>query len=230
MFNCEHCHAQFSDRSNKNRHQRTFCKNRPKKIKIVVNVKKKENSIYQQLRKELDDVSKEINEIKNSKELITQPIINVNINNYMVITDDIYGKLVDKMGKDSAIRFLATNASRGDCVSILRKLYLEGIPRKLYPIACKDNNFRYLNDRREIVEDIGGKKIVSNLQNAMLYASTQLIKEHIDSTNTDQLYELYDMGKIQEYIHSMCHAKVVQKICNDISNEIQNPDHPYFLI
>lgn len=148
-----------------------------------------------------------------------QPTINNYYNNWVIVGNDVLKEMIAKMGKEKALNFLTAGNTRAD---IAKVLYFDDILPEQYPIACRDNlHFRFLNDKREIVDDRGGDKITTaittNMHDAMILAVNAKINDQINGvSNTSH----DDLSELQQRLLSM----------DDRKKMSYNPDHPFFLL
>lgn len=147
-----------------------------------------------------------------------------NYYNFVVVGDNFFDELINVMGKDNAVDFLANAAVEGKPLDVINKLYLEGRDPNKYPIACRKNNvsnFRYLNNKHQIVDDMGGtvlgRAVSDKIQNAMLRATNEIIK--------DGLNDRYDITHLQHNLATMGNGL---HLVNDLANVTENALHPFF--
>lgn len=145
------------------------------------------------------------------------------INNIVVIGNDFYSELVDKVGREDAIRYL-TSAATCKPIEVIDKLYLEGKDPMNYPIACKNtNHFRYLNSESKIIDDRGGDSIgnlvTNQLQNAILMAINEAISD------TEATAALCDIVEAQRYVSQGVDK---EKLLLQLSKITNNDSHPFF--
>lgn len=155
-----------------------------------------------------------------------QTVINNYTINIQVVGDNLYNQLIQKMGKNGAINFLAGAAASNQPLNVLKKLYFDNVEPNSFPIATQDNNIRYLNNNQQLVQE-NATEFVSQLnekiRDAMIYATNDLIRQSISTNNTDQLYEIYDISRIQHNITAL--SKIPLK---DLQNVSSVPNHPFF--
>ena len=72
------------------------------------------------------------------------------------------------------------------------------------PVIYEDNTFKYLDGDEIVCDNKIIVKIAEQIQTAMLYASSNLITESIKINKTHQLYDIYDIGKIQNNVKNSC--------------------------
>lgn len=148
----------------------------------------------------------------------------------VVVGDNFYGELVDKMGKEAALNFIVKSASEKTPLEIVKKLYLEGLRPDDVPIACRgEDHFRFVNANQEIIDDKGGHgitKIVSNgIQNTMLMASNELIARQVarDSEMTDE--DMEEFLTVQQYATGM---PAEYTVTDELSKMTRNANHPFW--
>ena len=222
---CEICGEEFSHKSSYNRHKKTAHKQEKKKISIVKKDKCKE-------------LEKELEKLKEAYHHITQRVTKVENepkNITVVIGDEkIFLGLAKRLGGETkASNFLLDNIEHKNTINIVEKMYLEGIDKNKYPIACTDNyKFRYLNNSGDIVDDKGGVKIVSKLENeihsALIEANTHLITECLDSNNNLMLYNVYDIGNVQNKLERFRDNCDKLKLRDELAEKVYNRSHPFF--
>ena len=155
------------------------------------------------------------------------------IQNIVVIGNNFYQELVEKLGKDCAVDFFASTAVAGKPLDVVEKLYLEGKDPMHYPIACRDRDFRYLGDDSNVVDDRGGKIIgdimCRRLQNAYLMASNEIISQAVepgegeyDVSQSDGLLD--NLRRVQE-ISGACYKR---EIVDRLAEATENREHPFF--
>lgn len=163
------------------------------------------------------------------KELREQP--KIHINNLTVITDDIFSKISSDMGCDNAVKFLIeTIGSDTECLDIIDKAYLSGYTPNEYPIACKDrDHFRFLGPGSNIIDDVGGKLIVSKLtqsvQHAMIRASTELMCKYKDP---EELMDRINLVTLQEKLTRIPSEDNRARFKRELAVKVSNPKHPFF--
>ena len=150
--------------------------------------------------------------------------------NIIVLGNDFFQELVEKIGKERAVEFLTCTAMSGKPIDVIDKLYLEGKDPMTYPIACRNqDHFRYLNAENDMVDDRGGAIIgdfmSSRIQNAFIMAANELISHGISKGNTDTLYDTYNIVTVQESITTACDK---QAIVNELAKVTDNSEHPFF--
>ena len=193
------------------------------------------SEVEEKLLERLDKLEKVNEEFE--KKLQDRPSQHVTNINVVILGDNFYEELVSIMGKKDAVHFLAKAASKGKPLDVINKLYLDGMEPNEYPIACRDRtipDFRYLNDNRQIVNDLGGNTIgsmVSNkIRNAMLLATNEIIHERVHRPITDTesgIYKDYDIVDMQKNLTDMCEQF---QIVRDLAEATENKFHPFFLL
>jgi hypothetical protein len=230
---CDHCKSTFKYRSNYYRHKKTYHNyhsnhhnnnNHHKSPKIKVNIKKKETP----------DIRSEVAELREHIYELTQCIktgaigntYNTNNNNYynIVISNNIYDEMVKKFGREQALYMLTSKHISKNAIEIIKALYLDDNDPAKYPIACVDNNhFRYLNDKKELVDDYGGKLmqkyVVNVVTNAMLLANNEIINECQSAGSRD-----IDLRQIQNNVMNPSPDEVIKNMAQLVKNRF----HPFF--
>jgi hypothetical protein len=239
-YTCQYCNTAFSDRSNKYRHETKYCKALKKKLNIIIKPKYQptvQKTLCKPIEKTTNDkmtheLLEELKELRQRVSVIENEPRSTHYNNWIIIGTDIYHDMVDKYGRHEAISFLTQSAISGDSVDVIKKLYLDGVNPEKYPIACKNyDHFRYLNDKREVIDDKGGisvQKLFSNqTHRAMVLAANEMIQEQLNTNpNTNALFvDLdYDMRNVQ------CKLASIRSLdMNRLAGITHNPNHPFFV-
>lgn len=175
----------------------------------------------------LVQIKDEIEELKNA------PKNNIYMN-FAVIGDDMYKELIERMGSSEGNRFIMDTAMAENYDGLIDCAYPPS-SKGIYPIACKDKyHFRFLDDRRNIIDDMGGNQIMNRLtksiQNTMLKANADIIGQYVSRGNTDTLYNEYDMRAVQEKISDLTRPKQQNKFKHTLASKMSNPEHPFFKI
>ena len=227
-YPCKFCGTLFSDRSNRYRHENKHCSTRTKniipqprqKIEVKLRVKvntKDENAVNEEILNELQQLRERVKKIENEPRY----------NNWIIIGPDMYNDMVDKYGRTEALDFLTKSAISGDSVDVIKKIYLDGISPEKYPIACKkDMHFRYLNDKREVIDDKGGESVqkmfTARAHKAMVVAANEQVREAMENSNMNDLFtKLNDVQNGLASVHSLDLER--------LAGITTNPDHPFFL-
>ena len=195
---CEICKEEFSHKSSYLRHKKT-AHSEKQKVSIVKRDKVKEmEQELEALKKQFLSVSKRMDKVESEPKNIT-----------VVIGDEkIFVGLAKRLGDETrASNFLLDNIEHKNSINIVDKMYLEGVDKNKYPIACTDNyKFRYLNNSGDIVDDKGGIKIATKLENeihsALIEANTHIITECMDKDDNMKLYNVYNIRTIQDKLES----------------------------
>ncbi len=153
--------------------------------------------------------------------------------NQPVVFDDIFGKLSEIMGDKQALEFLLTKFLDKNFEKIVSACYLQELPSESYPIACSgENHFRFLDENGILIDDPTGdklvKKIINNIQNALLRANYLLIKKYIGEKDSSQLYEVYDIRAIQNGIYDLFKPTNHNKMKRYLAKRMLNPNHYFF--
>lgn len=240
-FCCQYCGTGFTNRSNKYRHERKYCDKigspslqqedtvKRKKISIKIKSKSKNtpNIVINEQKSDNDAILEELKDLRARVNVIeNEPR---SYNNWIIIGTDMFHDMINKFGKEEAVSFLTQSAVKGDSIDVVKKLYLDGVSPEKYPIACKNSrHFRYLNDKREIIDDKGGQSVQKmfsdNAHRAMVLATNEMIKKQLDTDTTEKLYVNYDIGDVQ------CRLATVHKLDIDrLAGITNNPNHPFFV-
>jgi uncharacterized C2H2 Zn-finger protein len=223
---CDICGEQFGHKSSYLRHVKQA--HPPEKKKIVV--KPKVSQEYIEMQQELQKLREDYMKVTARVDKVEQEPKNITV----VIGDErIFMGLVKRMGDEKmATKFLLENMDHNNSINIVDKMYLEGVEKNRYPIACAgDYKFRYLNHSGDIVDDKGGIKIVNTLEQeihrALIEANTRLIHQCVDSGDNLMLYSVYDIGTLQEQLGNY-HKSDKMKFRDDLAKKVYNKSHPFF--
>ena len=232
---CAICGEEFSHKSSYSRHRKTVHGDRPTtapeaKKAVVIKPKESEPDETSQLRKELKQLREDFQKVTARVNKVEQEPKNITV----VIGDEkIFMGLVKRMGSEKVVtKFLLENMDHKHSINIVEKMYLEGVDKNRYPIACADNyRFRYLSLSGAIIDDDGGDKIVSTLENeihtALIEANTRLIYECIDNDNNVMLYNVYNLNSMQEQLGNY-RGVDTQQLREDLAKKVYNTSHPFF--
>lgn len=228
---CDMCGEEFSHKSSYQRHRKishpVVASEKKKKISVI-----KKTSVhpdYDEMKQELQQLREDYRRVTARVNKVEQEPKNITV----VIGDEkIFMGLVKKMGEKVATKFLLENMDHKDSINIVDKMYLEGVEKNRYPIACADDyKFRYLSHSGSIVDDDGGIKIVSTLENeihsALIEANTRLIHECVDNNDNITLYSVYDIGTLQEQLGNYRMIDT-QQFRDDLAKKVYNTSHPFF--
>jgi len=159
-------------------------------------------------------------------------------NNWIIIGSDMFSEMIEKYGRSEALTFLTKSALTGDSVDVIKKLYLDGVSPEKYPIACRDyHHFRYLNDKREVIDDRGGQSVrkifTDRAHKAMVLATNEMMQEEFDQYQPDpdtldptdeDIGEMFrKLGDVQCRLSSV-HALDLERL----AGMTNNPNHPFF--
>lgn len=205
MPKCDYCLKEFKRHQYVLKHQKICSYRKSPKIKV----KDTTNEMFSILINQNKKIAEELHHIKNKPyQQINNTINNVNnVNNVnnIIITEKLpecfYNALVDKLGKTKAINLLNLSSASNSAINIYKELY----PSKKIldnPVIYQDNTFKYLEGNEVISDNRIISQIAKQIQTAMLYASSNLITESIKINKTDQLYDIYDIGKIQTNVRN----------------------------
>lgn len=256
-FPCKYCGSIFNNRSNKYRHESKYCIQKlpinigvkvklqernqeqcKKRIEVKVKTKirakaKVKPDMHSDLQKLPDPSEPSQQEILDELHSLRQRVQKMEneprYNNWIIIGSDMFNDMIEKYGREEALTYLTRSAITGDTVDVIKKLYLDGVSPERYPIACKNyHHFRYLNDKREVIDDRGGqsvRKIFSDrAHRAMVLATTEMMKDELN-TDEDDAGDLFrKLGDVQCQLASI-HTLDIDRLAG-ITN---NPNHPFFL-
>lgn len=223
---CDYCGEIFSHISSMERHKQK--KHLPKSTastpKPQVTIKPKTtNDSYNKLQEEMHTLKNNFEEINARIKKVEQEPKNI-----IIIGDEkIFESLTRKFGSDEiAMQFLLEHTQPENSIDIVDKLYLEGVAKDQYPIACTDDyRFRYLNRSGKIVDDHGGQTIVTKLEseihNALMEANTKLL----NNISSRKVYNIYDLN---EQINGYRELNDRNKFRDDLAKKVYNKQHPFF--
>ena len=154
-------------------------------------------------------------------------------NNHSILSDNILETLTNQLGDEESVRFLMTNFLKKHYEKIIDAAYLQGKKSDKYPMACRDGyHFRYLDDNGKLIDDNGGDEIVKvmiyHIQNAVLRVTNLLIKKYVGDSDTNPLYDTFDIGKVQSELCEISKPRIKAKIKKFLSKRVLNPNHPFF--
>lgn len=227
---CDICGEEFGHKSSYQRHYKQA--HPPEKKRVSVKTKKDDSvdDHYREIQKELRQLREDYLKVTARVDKVEQEPKNITV----VIGDEkIFMGLVKRMGNEKEVtKFLLENMDHNDSINIVDKMYLEGVERNRYPIACAgDYKFRYLNHSGDIVDDKGGIKIVTTLEHeihrALVEANTRLIHDCIDRGDNITLYSVYDIGTLQDQLGNY-HKADKLKFRDDLARKVHNESHPFF--
>jgi hypothetical protein len=217
-WKCTFCNRYYAAECSLKTHMKHSCKKKHDYLEM-----KKEIPIHNEKR------------LDSKKKLILKPkefAQNTNTG-HTVIFDDMLEKLSINMGPKQALDFLLTNFLSKNYEKIITACYLFETSSEHYPMACSGgNHFRFLDDNGSLIDDPTGdilvKKIINNIQNALLKASYLLIKKYIGEKDTTPLYEVYDIRTIQNGIYDLFKKVNHNKMKRYLAKRILNPNHYFF--
>lgn len=224
---CNFCGAKFAYKHTYSAHECSKIESHPtsptrNKINVDISIKSKQDN----------DDDNEMKMLKKRLELLEQHNKNLESriteaeqrpSNIVVIGNDFFTELVEKVGKDNAVQYLTT-AAVGKPLEVIDKLYLEGKEPDDYPIACRNHDhFRYRNADSKIIDDHGGKVIgnimTHRLQNAIIMAINEIITHGPDEEKLD---------KIMAAQHYVTNGMNKEEIIHELSLLTNNEKHPFF--
>jgi len=202
MFICKFCKRKFDTCSGLYKHDKLCVYRKCPTIK-----KRIDNDAVKRL---IEDVEV----LKNQPQTVTNITNVTNIIITKKLDEDFFQAVSDKLGHNKALDLFNTSIADNDVVEIYKQLYPSN---KLAenPVVFHDNTFKYLDQDNNLISDNSILTVIARrLQLALLHASNELISTSILAGRTNQLYELYDIGKIQSNI------KNFDEIKNQIGNYI----------
>lgn len=228
-WQCEHCGQYYAAKCSLKKHMES-CDHVAAKKKLILKPKIRTRTRIQiqpqplhRPRSQIKKTPTRLQMIVHGPALAKQP----------VVFDDILGKLTEKLGTQEAVSFLLTNFLSKNLEKIISTCYLDGISAASFPIACSGgNHFRFLDENGIVIDDPTGdklvKKIINNLQNALLRSNYLLIKKYIGEGDTSALYDVYDIKTIQDGIYDLFKQTNHNKIKRYLSKRMLNPNHFFF--
>lgn len=220
MYKCEWCSANFTQKTNKYRHKKK-CGNQPK---IKLDIRPKPTHTETILLNAINDMRCELSSLKNKIDMPRETnVYNINKNINVFVGGDAYQSLIDKYGKDNAMSMLLNDTTS----ALAKNLYFEGIAPNSYPIACKDNlHFRFLNDKSEVIDDLGGEKVntavISHMRNTMIRAVNEEIENQIGGAIKPNITG--DTNILQTRLLDLSQRDLKP----ELSEMSYNPNHPFF--
>jgi len=220
---CMNCGLEFSYKHTFMQHTCQIETRRETAPKVKIIVKDRKTTEMEILRQRLMLLEKQNKKLENR---VSEAEQRPSINNIVVIGNDFYSELVDKVGKDNAVQYLTTSAV-GRPIEVIDKLYLEGKDPMDYPIACRNaDHFRYLNSESKIVDDFGGSYIgdimTDRLQHAMLMAINEAIRTGEPEADDKELDSIVEA---QRYVTSGLDKA---NLLHELSVKTSNAGHPFF--
>jgi len=170
------------------------------------NMDKLINMLCQQIKQgsEIIEATKEATKARS--DTVTNNFNNYTMNNTMhmtvVLDPNFYGSLVSSMGVDATHKYLERLSIEHSPLQMVHDLFITNKPATELPIARRGNHYRYMNNKRELVDDMDGEllcELISNCTtNAYLLATSAL--SHGDLAPQDRLDQF---RRIQTYACSM---------------------------
>lgn len=259
-YSCRYCGTIFNNRSNKYRHENKYCQHnsdlspapasaKPKtvmikrtppilrqriEVKVKVKVKAKDKANPTSTPNKQQEILEELNSLRaRVQKMENEP----RYNNWIIIGSDMFSEMIDKYGRSEALTFLTKSALTGDSVDVIKKLYLDGVNPEQYPIACKNyHHFRYLNDKREVIDDEGGlsvrKIFTDRAHRAMVLATNEMMQYEMDQFRPDpEQPNDMDIGDTFRKLGDVqCLLSSVHSLDMDrLAGMTNNPNHPFFI-
>ena len=171
----------------------------------IDNLAQKPREVHNHIKRvdKIEHIDKQVNQ-KIDKQVNQQ--INHQQINQVVITKELpkcfYQALIDKMGKTDAVNLINSSTASNSGINIYKELY----PSKKVadnPVIYDEETFKYLEDNKIMADNKIIVRIAREIQKAMLYASSDLITESVRINMTDQLYDIYDIGRIQDNVQKV---------------------------
>jgi len=146
-------------------------------------------------------------------------------NNYIAIVgSNFYTELIEKIGKNDAIKFLTGNCVKSP-LSVFQKLYLDDRSPDDYPVACKDElHFRYLDSNKRVIDDCGGTTIGSVMSQQITDAVLHAAADFEIEGQGNSVYGLDHIRKIRERFAELDKDTMIR----DLAYITNNPNHPFF--
>jgi len=213
MHKCTYCLKTYKHRSGLYKHQKECIYKRCPKIieKQQVQVQARTqipstdsvmSAVLNNINANMNKINEELKELKEKPYEIKNQINNVN---NIIITKELpecfYQALVNKLGKTKAINLLNLSSASNSAINIYKELYPSNKVED-NPVIYEDNTFKYLEGDKIVCDNKIITAIAKQIQTAMLYASSNLITESIRINKTHQLYDIYDIGKIQSNVRN----------------------------
>lgn len=209
------------------------------KVKVKAKAKAKANSkaSVSQRDEESNDTKDILEELNNLRARVQKMENEPRYNNWIIIGSDMFGEMIEKYGRSKALSFLTKSALTGDSVDIIKKLYLDGVNPEQYPIACKNyHHFRYLNDKREVIDDEGGqsvRKIFSDrAHKAMVLATNEMMQDEMEQFEPDpDIPNDMDVGDMFRKLgDAQCRLASIHTLDMErLAGMTNNPNHPFFI-
>jgi len=207
MKQCNFCKRVFVTRQALCKH-RKLCSLSGKPIITKKKVKINTDPQNAELQQNIKDLEEKMEKMQSHN--ITQVNIDItnqqqNLNITKRLPDSFYQALLDKIGNNGLLSLLDVDDL--NVVDIYKKIFPSN---KIAdnPVVYHDQDFKYLNDAGEIISGDDIIDIIArNIQTALLHASNSLISESLKTNCTNNLYDVYDIGKIQRGISDVNQMK-----------------------
>ncbi len=230
-YYCQFCNKTFNQKPNKFRHQK-HCFDNPDRIDIRCDRCNKQFSYPSSLKTHLKKSCRFKDKVKLSlRKRGESPIFKPDIN---VVDDTILERLKLYIGDDDGIDFLINSIHKNQYHLIIKESYFHNLSSLEYPMT-KDSygKFRYLNDRKELINDIDGtglaQVLTTYIQNALLKACNQLIAKYIALGEMDPLYDKYKIHKLQKIAFNLTtNTREVTKFLT--GSELLSPTHCFWQV
>ena len=221
---CSGCGLKFDRSTSYYRHINICTRSKQSVSKIKIAVKPKDQNDTDRspnisnVYKRLIDLEEQNSALREEvEELKHKPVTNYNI---AILGNDFYTELVDKIGKQDAIEFLAKSYIESP-LDVFSKLYLDDRKPEDYPVACRDKlHFRYLDHDKRMVDDQGGSSIGSVVSKQI----TNAVINAVNDCNGNSVYGLEDIETIRKKLEMLDKDTMIA----DLAYITNNPNHPFF--
>lgn len=214
-LDCQYCSKYYSNKHNRIKHEKTCVK---KDIK---------DEMITEMKKIIDKIPPKTTIINNNN------VNHIHIENLNITKDtDFYKDMIDKMGEEKAVDFIARAALDGNGLRIFEKLYLEDKDENSYPLACREGEIRFKKD-----DKITSKKaadmanlINEKVVNCILNVSVYIVNKTMSNNETDKglMFDgIYNLRKIQGTAEKLNLKK--ELFFNKLTKKIKIRNHPFFL-
>lgn len=178
---------------------------------------------HSELKQQIEQICKQFLQSRQPKEFAdpSSNQFNIDLTNYRSMGEDIYTQLIDKMGNAEAIEYIKNAVARRRPMDLFRKLYLEDVEYKMYPLTSRAHDMRYVDHRRILVSDENGHllafMIQESIQNALLKTAAALVNQKI-------MFERQSKGECSEGNQCCDDFFEVQQAALDIKRRLPRTD------
>ena len=156
-----------------------------------------------------------------------------NLNNLTVVLDpNFYDALVRQMGPQETHKYLEHLSLTHSPLSMVHELFVKDRPPSRRPIARRGNHYRFLDQNRNVIDDIDGKRVIQLIEtsvvNAYLAATSALIKEGLtDSAPPERVQRFHNLYRYATEFkgHDLSHLKISSYLNGCFPS---TDDHPFF--